>query len=304
MLEEAERQTPDSVAVDYAETYREMRRGLHRRRRVPLPRRRRGVSRPRRRQPRPASRSCCSTSPTRAVGSTRMRQPSRRRVPRRGRVAPSGGDRGRRRPPLRPRLLARLARGDRRATRSAEGLPLHVHADEQPREIEECLAEHGCRPIELLADTGCLSERTTIVHATHAERRRSSTSSRPRDRRICACPTTEADLGDGFLPADRRARPRDPALHRLGLERAHRPARGAAGARGDRATPDGAPGVFTTAQLLAIGSAEGARALGLEEWPSIEIDSDHRSLAGVAAEHVEAALIAGCTADVVLSRGA
>ena len=28
-------------------------------------------------------------------------------------------------------------------------LPLHVHADEQPREIEECLAEHGCRPIEL-----------------------------------------------------------------------------------------------------------------------------------------------------------
>src|SRR5918995_4237342 len=28
---------------------------------------------------------------------------------------------------------------------SAEGLPLHVHADEQPREIEECLAEHGCR---------------------------------------------------------------------------------------------------------------------------------------------------------------
>ena len=29
-------------------------------------------------------------------------------------------------------------------------LPLHVHADEQPREIEECLAEHGLRPIELL----------------------------------------------------------------------------------------------------------------------------------------------------------
>ncbi|MBA3787856.1 MAG: amidohydrolase family protein, partial [Actinobacteria bacterium] len=28
---------------------------------------------------------------------------------------------------------------------AAEGLPLHIHADEQPREIEECLAEHGCR---------------------------------------------------------------------------------------------------------------------------------------------------------------
>src|SRR5919112_3139927 len=52
---------------------------------------------------------------------------------------------------------------------AAEELPLHVHADEQPREIEECLAEHGIRPIELLERTGCLSERTTIVHATHAD---------------------------------------------------------------------------------------------------------------------------------------
>jgi formimidoylglutamate deiminase len=51
----------------------------------------------------------------------------------------------------------------------AERLPLHVHADEQPREIEECLAEHGIRPIELLERTGCLSERTTVVHATHAD---------------------------------------------------------------------------------------------------------------------------------------
>ena len=55
------------------------------------------------------------------------------------------------------------------ALRRARALPLHVHADEQPREIEECLAEHGCRPIELLARTGCLGERTTVVHATHAD---------------------------------------------------------------------------------------------------------------------------------------
>src|SRR5439155_658537 len=50
-------------------------------------------------------------------------------------------------------------------------LPLHVHADEQPREIEECIAEHGVRPIELLADCGCLGSRTTVVHATHADGR-------------------------------------------------------------------------------------------------------------------------------------
>jgi len=50
-----------------------------------------------------------------------------------------------------------------------EALPLHVHADEQPREIDECLAEQGLRPIELLADCGCLGPRTTVVHATHAD---------------------------------------------------------------------------------------------------------------------------------------
>ena len=64
---------------------------------------------------------------------------------------------------------------------AAEGLPLHVHADEQPREIEECLAEHGVRPIELLDRTGCLGERTTVVHATHA-RRRGARSARTRRR--------------------------------------------------------------------------------------------------------------------------
>ncbi|MGZ8702785.1 MAG: amidohydrolase family protein, partial [Gaiellaceae bacterium] len=52
---------------------------------------------------------------------------------------------------------------------AADGLPLHIHADEQPREIEECLAEHGCRPIELLARAGCLGPHTTVVHATHAD---------------------------------------------------------------------------------------------------------------------------------------
>src|SRR5438045_7823610 len=50
-------------------------------------------------------------------------------------------------------------------------LPLHVHVDEQPREIEECLAEHGVRPVELLAETGCLGPRATVVHATHADGR-------------------------------------------------------------------------------------------------------------------------------------
>jgi len=79
-------------------------------------------------------------------------------------------------------------------------LPLHVHADEQRREIEECLSEHGVRPVELLAHTGFLGANTTIVHATHADARELDLLSE-RGASVCACPTTEGNLGDGFLPA-------------------------------------------------------------------------------------------------------
>jgi len=84
---------------------------------------------------------------------------------------------------------------------SRDGLPLHVHADEQPREIEECVAEHGLRPIELLAATGCLGPRTTVVHATHADAHELDLLAEA-GTRVCICPTTEANLGDGFAPAE------------------------------------------------------------------------------------------------------
>src|SRR6478752_962119 len=85
---------------------------------------------------------------------------------------------------------------------TAHALPLHVHADEQPREIEECLAEHRLRPIELLEREGCLGPHATIVHATHADGHELDLLSQA-GARICVCPTTEAYLGDGFLPVAR-----------------------------------------------------------------------------------------------------
>jgi formimidoylglutamate deiminase len=81
-----------------------------------------------------------------------------------------------------------------------DALSLHVHADEQPREIEECEEEHGMRPVELLAETGFLGRRTTVVHATHADARELGVLAE-HGSRVCACPTTEGNLGDGFLPA-------------------------------------------------------------------------------------------------------
>jgi formimidoylglutamate deiminase len=178
------------------------------------------------------------------------------------------------------------------------GLPLHVHADEQPKEIEECLAEHGCRPIELLARTGCLTERTTIVHGTHADGAELDLLA-THGATICACPTTEADLGDGFLPAERvrtRAIPLcigsdsnvriDPFEELRELE-------------GIARRQTGRRGVFSTEELYSFGGDIGARSLGLEGRPEIEIDLAHPSLHEVAPDHVRAALIAGCTADVV-----
>ena len=81
------------------------------------------------------------------------------------------------------------------------GLPLHIHADEQRREIEECQAEYGVRPVELLAEAGFLGPNTTVVHATHANTRELGLLAEHASS-VCACPTTEGNLGDGFLPAE------------------------------------------------------------------------------------------------------
>ena len=177
----------------------------------------------------------------------------------------------------------------------AESLPLHVHADEQPREIEECLAEHGVRPIHLLDSTGCLTERTTVVHATHADGEELDLVARA-GARICACPTTEANLGDGFLPVERvctrgigicigsdsnvRIDPLEELRELEGV------ARRQAGRRN----------VISTETLLCFGADEGAGALGLEAWDDVEIDLAHPSLRGV--EDVFDALVSGCGADV------
>jgi formimidoylglutamate deiminase len=181
-----------------------------------------------------------------------------------------------------------------------ESLPLHVHADEQPREIDECLAEHGVRPIELLARCGCLGERTTIVHATHADTAELDLLA-AHGCTVCLCPTTEADLGDGFAPAGALLE-RGIALA-IGSDSNVRidPLEELRELEGIARRQSMSRGVFTPDALLEIGTAAGARSLGLTDWRQIAVDLEHRSLAGVDAEHVPAALVAGCGADVVVS---
>jgi formimidoylglutamate deiminase len=178
-----------------------------------------------------------------------------------------------------------------------EELPLHVHADEQPREIEECVAEHGVRPIELLAETGCLGPHTTVVHATHADAHELDLLAEA-GARVCVCPTTEANLGDGFVPAEEicergigicigsdsnvRIDPLEELRELEGIARRRTLRRN----------------VLSVSTLLCCGADEGAASLGLERWPDVEVDLEHPALAGIEPEHVHAALVFGCGADV------
>jgi formimidoylglutamate deiminase len=178
-----------------------------------------------------------------------------------------------------------------------ESLPLHVHADEQPREIEECVAEHGVRPIELLARTGCLGPHTTVVHATHANGDELDLLAE-HGSRICACPTTEANLGDGFLPVE-RVRTRGVPLC-IGSDSNVRidPLEELRELEGIARRQSGRRNVIGVDELLAIGTTEGAAALGLDSWAEIEADLAHPSLDGVEESDAAAALLFGASAEV------
>ncbi|MBU8896367.1 formimidoylglutamate deiminase [Corallococcus sp. H22C18031201] len=87
------------------------------------------------------------------------------------------------------------------ARSSPRGMPVHMHVAEQPKEIEASLAEHGRRPTELLADVGLLGPSFTAVHGVHLTDEEVSMLGQSKST-VCACPSTERNLGDGIVPAD------------------------------------------------------------------------------------------------------
>jgi formimidoylglutamate deiminase len=180
---------------------------------------------------------------------------------------------------------------------AAESLVLHVHACEQLREVEECLAEHGVRPIELLARCGCLNPSTTVVHATHASLAELDLLA-DAGATVCLCPTTEANLGDGFPPLEelldrgiRLAIGSDSNVRIDPLEELRE-------LEGTARRQTGRREVSSLSHLLEIGAANGAASLGLEAWPEIHVDLDDPALDGVEPADVPAALVFSCAADV------
>ena len=88
-----------------------------------------------------------------------------------------------------PEMLRAVARMDG---------PIHIHAAEQVKEVEECVAATGARPVQWLLDNAALDPRWVLIHATHM--------TEDETRRLAAsgavaglCPSTEASLGDGFF---------------------------------------------------------------------------------------------------------
>jgi formimidoylglutamate deiminase len=82
----------------------------------------------------------------------------------------------------------------------AAGGPVHIHVAEQVREVEDCIAWCGQRPIERLFELAGVDNSWCLVHATHAtgsELERIAAAGAV----VGLCPITEASLGDGIFPA-------------------------------------------------------------------------------------------------------
>ena len=192
-------------------------------------------------------------------------------------------------------------------------LPLHVHADEQTAEIEQCRAAYGCTPIELLERFGVLDSLTTIVHATHANPAEIALLEQY-GCTVCVCPSTEGDLGDGIAPyaellaakiplaigSDSNTR-LDPIEE---LRWAEYSARMCYQSRRVLVADElASPGPL----LLRYGTQCGAKALGLETGEIaagmsadfVAVDLNHPSLAGWTAEDFLDVLFFGASSSVI-----
>jgi formimidoylglutamate deiminase len=78
--------------------------------------------------------------------------------------------------------------------------PIHIHVAEQMKEVKDCLAAYGARPVEWLLANMTVDQRWCLVHATHMSA--DETAAVARSGAVAGlCPITEANLGDGLFPA-------------------------------------------------------------------------------------------------------
>jgi formimidoylglutamate deiminase len=183
------------------------------------------------------------------------------------------------------------------------GLVRHVHACEQRRELDECAAEHDCTPIELLDRCGFLGPRTSVVHGIHV----SGTDIALLAERGCtviSCPTTEGNLGDGYLPALRYRAAGVPLAigsdSQVRIDPFEEARELETGARREGQTRFGL--LAATGDLWGALASAGRASLGLDgPLPTVEVDLEHPDLAGVDERDLGLAL-ATCASAAVVAR--
>jgi len=80
-------------------------------------------------------------------------------------------------------------------------MPVHIHAAEQQKEVDDCIASLRTRPVQWLLDHAGLNERWCLIHATHMDE--AETAGLADSSAVAGlCPTTEGDLGDGLFNAN------------------------------------------------------------------------------------------------------
>jgi len=183
---------------------------------------------------------------------------------------------------------------------------LHLHVSEQPGEVEQCRAEHGTTPAMFLHESGAIHERMTAVHGVHLTEQEMALLGRAQAT-VCACPTTERNLGDGIVRADALFAAgvnvcfgTDSEVQLSPLEDARQleyHLRLAELRRAILDAPAGPGGVG--AKLYGCASASGMRSLGFEGGtlsegePAdfVEVDLDDPSIAGASAEDLMANVV-------------
>jgi formimidoylglutamate deiminase len=84
------------------------------------------------------------------------------------------------------------------ANRLDDTMPIHIHAAEQQKEVDDCIAWSRVRPVRWLLDQMPLNERWCLIHATHMDE--AETAGLAASNAVAGlCPSTEGDLGDGLF---------------------------------------------------------------------------------------------------------
>jgi len=78
-------------------------------------------------------------------------------------------------------------------------IPMHIHIAEQQREVDQCVASYGRRPVRWLLENFNVSSNWCLVHATHMDSEEVQALAAT-DAVAGLCPSTEANLGDGLFP--------------------------------------------------------------------------------------------------------